>query len=488
LLDERGSRAGIAGGLRALMKPIRLEQSFTIPAQVERVFAALTTKAALERWFAEHALIEPRVGGAMRFWGRHTLETPRAEDADQRITKIEPPRFLGFTWKLGGAESDVKFLLTADLAGKANQSSRLTVHHTIRGTLPFERAAHRIDDWWKLAISNLIAHLAGGEGILRPDYVAMRQMIRISIDLEARRELVFKALVDPVSLNRWVASAAEVELNAGGRYSYGWNYEVEGRPVQGGPTTILDLAPNERLVHDWPDWRGDPSGHGTRVSWELAELDARRTRLVLVHEGFERPEDMGDYPLGWRSFLAALRTEVERISRPFDLEQAIALLARTPAILRAWLAGLDPAWTGCDEGADTFSPREVLGHLVHGEVTDWIPRAKMILEHGESRPFEPFDRFAQRALYASLSVDELLNRFERLRERNLQKLRDLDIGPSTLVRKGRHPALGPVTMRELLATWVVHDLTHVRQIARTMAKRYRLEVGPWTAYLPILGE
>jgi hypothetical protein len=172
----------------------------------------------------------------------------------------------------------------------------------------------------------------------------------------------------------------------------------------------------------------------------------------------------------------------------FAVDEAVLLLERTPALLRAWLGGLDPAWTECDEGPETFSPREVLGHLVHGEVTDWIPRARILLQHGVGKEFEPFDRFAQRTLYAALSTDELLDRFASLREENVRVLRELPTAPRDLARTGRHPALGTVTLRQLLATWVVHDLTHVRQIARTMAKRYRDEVGPWRAYLPILGE
>ncbi len=470
------------------MSAIRHESSFSLPAPVERVFAEVTSAKALERWFAEHAKIEPKIGGAFRFWGRHTLGTPQAEDADQRITSMEVPRYLGFTWKIAGVESEVKLLFAPDRGAKAGPGSRMTVHHAIRGTLPFARAAERIEDWWKLAVSNLIAHLSGGEGILRPDYLAQRQEIRLSVEIDAPREHAYKAFLDPLSLNRWIASAAEVEAHPGGRYSYGWKYDVGGRAVEGGPTTLLDLVPNERLVHDWPDRRGDPAARDTRVSWQLEALEERRTRVTLVHEGFDRPEDMGDYAPGWRSFLAALRTEVERLSRPFDLDQAIALLARTPAVLRAWLAGLDKAWTDSDEGLDTFSPREVLGHLVHGEVSDWIPRAKLLIEHGESRPFEPFDRFAHRRLFGTLSIEELLNRFERLRERNLQQIRELKLTEHVLARKGKHPELGPVTLRELLATWLVHDLTHLRQIARTMANRYRFEVGPWVAYLPILGE
>lgn len=170
----------------------------------------------------------------------------------------------------------------------------------------------------------------------------------------------------------------------------------------------------------------------------------------------------------------------------FELSDAIAILERTPATLRAWLHDLPDDWLDANEGPDTFSPREVLGHLVHGERADWMTRARIILEHGPDRPFEPFDRFAHRRAFAGWSLAQLLDEFARLRAANLADLRSLPLTEGALAREGRHPALGQVTLAQLLATWVVHDLSHLGQIARVMAKRYRDDVGPWRAYLPIL--
>jgi len=169
-----------------------------------------------------------------------------------------------------------------------------------------------------------------------------------------------------------------------------------------------------------------------------------------------------------------------------DLAQAVAVLERTPAALRSLLAGLPPDWTDADEGPDTWSPWAILGHLVHGERTDWIPRARIILARGEERRFAPFDRQAQFRDSRGRSLAELLDEFARLRSDNLATLAGWRLTQAELALEGVHPAFGPVTLRQLLATWVVHDLGHLAQIARVMAKRYTSEVGPWVAYLPVL--
>jgi hypothetical protein len=172
--------------------------------------------------------------------------------------------------------------------------------------------------------------------------------------------------------------------------------------------------------------------------------------------------------------------------RAFSLEEAIPILERTPRTLDAMLRGLPDAWLLCNEGGDTFSPYDVVGHLIHGEKTDWMPRARMILETGDARPFEPFDRFAQREASHGKTLDELLDEFARLRAGNIAALKALELAPSDLERRGKHPKLGSVTMRQLLATWVAHDLDHVIQIARVIARQYTDEVGPWTAHLRII--
>jgi len=168
------------------------------------------------------------------------------------------------------------------------------------------------------------------------------------------------------------------------------------------------------------------------------------------------------------------------------LSEAVQVLSRTPATLRALLTGLGEEWVQADEGPETFTPRDVLGHLIYGEETDWIPRLRIILDEGERRPFTPFDRFGFRAQYGRAPVDELLRRFAELREANLRVLEALDLRPSQLDLRGTHPELGTVTLSQLIATWVAHDLTHVAQVVRVMARRYEDTVGPWRAYLRIL--
>jgi hypothetical protein len=170
----------------------------------------------------------------------------------------------------------------------------------------------------------------------------------------------------------------------------------------------------------------------------------------------------------------------------FDLRVAIPVLERTPATLRTLLEGLPAAWTDANEGPDTWSPFDVVGHLIHGERTDWIPRARMILEEGRSRAFEPFDRFAQFRDSEGKTLDELLDEFARLRAQSLATLQAWQLGDAELALEGEHPVFGAVTLRQLLATWTAHDVSHLAQISRVMAKQYRDAVGPWRAYLPIM--
>jgi len=169
-----------------------------------------------------------------------------------------------------------------------------------------------------------------------------------------------------------------------------------------------------------------------------------------------------------------------------DLRHTIALLARTPASLDALLRDLPDAWTRSNEGDGTWSPFEIVGHLIRGERADWIPRAKMILQSGETRVFEPFDRLGQTREIQGTSLSQLLDEFARVRAANLDALRALDLKPGDLERRGRHPAFGAVTLSQLLATWVTHDLTHLHQMSRVMAHQYRDAVGPWSVYLGVL--
>lgn len=167
-----------------------------------------------------------------------------------------------------------------------------------------------------------------------------------------------------------------------------------------------------------------------------------------------------------------------------SIDDAVQVLTRTPAAIRALLAGLPEPWTGYQAQPDSWSPYDVLGHLIHGERTDWIPRTRVIIDHGSSQPFTPFDREGMRG--SSDDLDTLLETFEVTRAQSLADLEEMRLDDADLAREGRHPDLGLVTLGQLVASWAVHDLSHVAQISETMAKRYRLEVGPWRAYLPVL--
>ena len=172
----------------------------------------------------------------------------------------------------------------------------------------------------------------------------------------------------------------------------------------------------------------------------------------------------------------------------FELQHAMEILGRTPATLDSMLRGVSEVWLVRNEGAETWSPYDIVGHLIHGEETDWIPRAKLILEHGEKRAFEPFDRVAMFEKSKGKSIAELLDTFAQLRKQSLHELDQMNLTPELLEKRGQHPELGVVILKQLLATWVVHDLGHVRQIVRVMAKQYGDTVGPWRAYLSILKE
>lgn len=170
----------------------------------------------------------------------------------------------------------------------------------------------------------------------------------------------------------------------------------------------------------------------------------------------------------------------------FQLPLAIEILERTPATFRALLGGVSEAWTRPTEGPNTFSAFDNLGHVIHGERADWIPRARLILAQGDNRRFEPFDRFAQYRESDGKTTAQLLDEFERLRAENVATLRGWNLGERELALEGEHPAFGAVTLRQLLATWVAHDLGHIAQTSRVLAKQYREAVGPWRAYLPVL--
>jgi len=169
-----------------------------------------------------------------------------------------------------------------------------------------------------------------------------------------------------------------------------------------------------------------------------------------------------------------------------NLQHTIALLERTPGALNELLRGMPEEWIGRNEGGDSWTPHETVAHLAHAERADWMPRVRHLLEFGESRPFPPFDRLPQREQIQRKGTSELLVEFAALRAASLDQLRELDLGPAQMERRGLHPALGAVSLSQLLATWAAHDLTHLHQISRVMAHQYRESVGPWSKFLGVL--
>ena len=170
----------------------------------------------------------------------------------------------------------------------------------------------------------------------------------------------------------------------------------------------------------------------------------------------------------------------------FDIQHAICILEKTPMVLRTMLSNLDSTWTHTNEGGDSWSPYDVIGHLVHGEKADWMPRLEIMLQNGSVQTFEPYDRFAQIEMSKGKSLAELLDAFELLRKENLNTLRSKNISEVDLMRKAIHPSLGKITLAQMLSAWVVHDQGHIAQVSRVLAKNYTEAVGPWTKYLTIL--
>lgn len=174
--------------------------------------------------------------------------------------------------------------------------------------------------------------------------------------------------------------------------------------------------------------------------------------------------------------------------KSFQINEAIQVLETTPSVLTVLFHDLPENWRDAREGPDTWSPVDILGHLIHGEKTNWITRARIILEEGTSRPFPPFDRFAQFEESEEKSVPVLLDEFTQLRAQNVKFLKRQELTDADYAKTGLHPDLGEVTLKQLLSTWVVHDLSHLRQVARVLAKQYKGEIGPWETYLPVVHE
>ncbi|NVJ23343.1 MULTISPECIES: SRPBCC family protein [Myxococcus] len=279
------------------------EFTFKLPAPPERVFRALTDAAELRHWFSAHAEVEPRLGGTYRFWGKATLGAPGEPTRDQVVTTLEPGRRLGFGWTIQGVPTEVTYTLQP---GEGPDTCSLEILHAVRGQLPYRRPRHVIDDLWRIHTGNLKDHLREGTQITLPDFTSGAPEVRASIEIAAPPAKVYRALLVPELMNRWLFGAARVDVDRG-EISYGWSYTCEGRTVAGGPTRILEKVENERLVTDWPDWRGEPDKPMSRVTWLLESLEeGRRTRVTVIHDRFELPVDRSDYLQGWAGFLGML--------------------------------------------------------------------------------------------------------------------------------------------------------------------------------------
>jgi len=297
------------------MTALTHEFSATLHAPPERVFRAFTDEAELSAWFAEHVEVEPQVGGEYRFWGIHTHGAPTRAQAAHKVIRIEAPRLLAFSWRLEGCDSEVTLEFTAGKSDKGEPTTELPVTH-LKGRQHFPdapevpRALDLVDDLWRMNLSNLQAHLAGSPVLRREDFSDPMPRIRQAVLINAPRDKVYQSFFDTPFLDAWLGGKAVVEPKVEGRYSYGWKYDVRGKQVEGGPTKILEMVEDTKLVTDWPNWRGDLQMPAQRVSWVLESV-SEQTRVILIHEPFERTADLSDYPQGWAYFLAVLKSKLE---------------------------------------------------------------------------------------------------------------------------------------------------------------------------------
>lgn len=286
--------------------------SISLPASSERFFRALTDPAELQHWFANHAEVD-LPGGVYRFHGPAVLGTPA--EGTQQLLSFEPGSALRYRWSIHGVETEVGYRIVPDApADGADGEQKCTLHisHDVYGQLPFASPKYAIDDLWRLITGNLRSHLEGDANVVLPDFTRDTAEVVVSIEIAATPAKVFRTLLDPALMTRWLGSVARVDLETR-EYSYGMSYQIEGKTVQGGPTRILELVPDEKLVTDWPDWRGDLEKPKTHITWALAPLppDGRRTRLTLTHAGFAHPVDRSDYQQGWGYFLDMVRGVAE---------------------------------------------------------------------------------------------------------------------------------------------------------------------------------
>ncbi|MGH7130739.1 MAG: SRPBCC family protein [Phycisphaerales bacterium] len=281
---------------------ILFDRSYSLAFASARVFDAISQPADLGKWFAEHTEVEPRVGGAFRFWGRHTLWVGTREEADQSLTRWTPGQALAFSWTWCGVPSDVELSVSATRVG-----ATLRIRHTLNALLPeFELAEHiwLLDDVWSLAIGNLREYLKSGKPALLADLTPKPDVV-MSIEIDAPVAAVWRAITDPAEMNRWISENAAVDLRPGGVYSYGWKSPDAGTAI--GPSKVIEIEPGKRLVHDW-SYKWDAT---TRTVWEVDALGERRTRLTVRQLGTNTPRAFGGYSNGWGKFLLKVKAMLQ---------------------------------------------------------------------------------------------------------------------------------------------------------------------------------
>lgn len=301
--------------------PVEFRGEYGIDAPRASVFAALTDAFQLRLWFAEDVRVEPRLGGAYRFWGRHTPWIDAPELASGRVTAIDPPSLLAYSMPWRGERTDVTMRLR-----DSERHCTVVIEHVSEGDLGFgEDAKWVLADFWTLAVANLRAFLSTGAPLLQPDYSDRIGDVVLAVEIDAPAREVWKALTDADELNRWVARAAVVDLVKGGAYSYGWTAGENHAPS--GPATIRDIAPGRMIEHDWffahePGADGSPEGR-TSVRWDIRPIGANRTHVLLRHRrpATDDPRIRGGYQQGWASFLAVLKDHVERPAVPLRKPQ-----------------------------------------------------------------------------------------------------------------------------------------------------------------------
>ncbi|MEN8376197.1 MAG: SRPBCC domain-containing protein [Gemmatimonadota bacterium] len=289
--------------------------SFPIPAPAERIFGALTRADELEAWFAEHARVDARAGGGYRFWGRHTIGTPSADEATGTLRIYEPHRRVAFDWAMLDVPSSVTFSLAPEERDGA-RLTRVSIEHTLEREIDRSRAREIVDDWWRFALGNLAAYCAGHGAVMRPDFGDPNPEVRLTTTIEAPPADVFRALIEPASLNRWIARDATVEPRVGGRFDLGWA-EAADIPHDGPAMQILEFERDRLLAISWPDWRGDASVPPQRVTWIL-EPEGEGTLVTLIHSGFVRTVDISDYPFGWGHFMSQMAVVASSIDLPAE--------------------------------------------------------------------------------------------------------------------------------------------------------------------------